>query len=99
MDLPGLVAPQQAGRRVGAIWDAAELERHLLRRSVGALTADRHACADCGRTPLVGERVHLYHRGELVCELCRQLRRGEPVSFETVRHSEFARAVRIRRGG
>ncbi|GAC1486891.1 MAG: hypothetical protein NVS1B9_06130 [Solirubrobacteraceae bacterium] len=79
--------------------DVSDLERLLLRRSVGALSADRHACADCHRTPLVGERVHLYDRGDLVCELCRPLRRKEPVSSELVRHSEFARTVRIRRAG
>ena len=37
-----------------------QLERVLLRRGVGALEADRHRCADCGRTPLTGEHVHLY---------------------------------------
>jgi hypothetical protein len=72
-----------------------ELERVLLRKGVGALTADRHRCADCNRTPLIGEQVHLYGRGELVCELCRPLRRSEPVGRETVRHSEYGHTVRI----
>ena len=36
-----------------------DLERELLRKSVGALAAGRASCDDCGRTPLVGERVHL----------------------------------------
>ena len=40
--------------------DRDDLERELLRKSVGALTAGRHECADCGRTPLVGEHVHRY---------------------------------------
>ena len=75
--------------------DTPELERALLRKSVGALTADRHRCADCDRTPLIGEQVYLYGRGELVCELCRPLRRSEPVGRETVRHSEYGHAVRI----
>jgi len=45
-----------------------QFERSLLRRGVGALAADRHRCADCGRTPLVGERVHLYERERgIVC--------------------------------
>ncbi len=39
-----------------------DLERELLRKSVGALAAERAACADCGRTPLVGERVHRFAR-------------------------------------
>jgi hypothetical protein len=77
--------------------DSQLLERELLRRGVGALAAHRHSCADCGRTPLVGERVHLYEDALIVCELCRPLRRGEPVSSETVHHSELGHAVRIRR--
>jgi hypothetical protein len=74
-----------------------ELERQLLRRGVGALAADRHRCADCGRTPLVGERVHHYDRGAIVCELCRALRRAPPVSSEFVHHSELGLTVRVRR--
>jgi hypothetical protein len=40
--------------------DEQDLERELLRKSVDALHADRHRCADCHRTPLTGETVHLY---------------------------------------
>jgi hypothetical protein len=73
-----------------------QLERVLLRRGVGALEADRHRCADCGRTPLTGEHVHLYGRGDgIVCELCRPLRRGAPVATEIVRHSEHGHTVRL----
>ncbi len=53
----------------------------LLRRGVGALEAERNRCADCGRTPLTGEHVHLYDgrgAGGIVCELCRLLRREAP---------------------
>ena len=74
-----------------------EFERHLLRLGVDGLTEERSRCNDCGRTPLIGEDVHLYDRGELVCELCRQLRREPPVSTERVRHSEYGQAVRLRR--
>jgi hypothetical protein len=73
-----------------------QFERLLLRRGVGALVADRHRCSDCGRTPLVGERVHLYERSKaIVCELCRPLRREAPVASELVRHSERGHAVRL----
>jgi hypothetical protein len=73
-----------------------QLERVLLRRGVGALEADRHRCADCGRTPLIGEYVHLYGRARpIVCELCRPLRRDVPVATEIVRHSEHGHAVRL----
>lgn len=71
----------------------ADLERELLRRSVGALSADRHPCADCGRTPLTGERVHRYPRGTVVCELCRRLRKAEPDATELVRHCEHGHTV------
>jgi hypothetical protein len=77
--------------------DAESLERILLRRGVGALQADRHRCADCGRTPLVGEHVHVYDdpRRPIVCELCRPARREAPVGSELVRHFERGHAVRL----
>lgn len=73
-----------------------QFERVLLRRGVGALAADRSRCTDCGRTPLIGEHVHLYERGHgIVCELCRPLRRASPIATELVRHSEHGHAVRL----
>lgn len=76
--------------------DAEELERSLLRRAVGTLTAGRHRCSDCGRTPLTGELVHLYRdRLGIVCELCRPRLAELPVSSRTVRHTELGRTVRL----
>lgn len=76
--------------------DVEQLERHLLVRGVGSLTADRHCCIDCERTPLVGERIHVYERSSgIVCELCNQLRRGVPLGSEIVRHSELGHTVRL----
>lgn len=74
-----------------------DFERHMLRRGVGALEADRECCADCGRTPLIGEHVHIYdgRDGGLVCELCRTLRRESPVASEIVRHSEHGHTVKL----
>lgn len=74
-----------------------QFERFLLRRGVGALEADRNRCADCGRTPLTGEQVHLYdgRKNGIVCELCRTLRREAPVASETVRHCERGQTVRL----
>jgi len=74
-----------------------QLERVLLRRGLGALTADRTSCADCGRTPLTGEHVHLYEgRTErIVCELCRAHRREAPIASELVRHCEHGHTVRL----
>lgn len=76
---------------------AEHLEGLLLRRSLGALEADRAPCADCGRTPLTGEHVHLYEGRtlELICELCRSRRRDAPASVEVVRHSEHGQTVRL----
>jgi hypothetical protein len=76
--------------------DVEQLERYLLRRGVRTLSEDRHRCVDCSRTPLVGERVHLYeHLPGIVCELCRQLRPTAPLASEAVRHSELGHTVRL----
>jgi hypothetical protein len=79
--------------------DEHDLERELLRKSVGTLTTERPRCADCGRTPLVGETLYRYDAGETVCELCRPLRRAEPIGSEPIRHSEYGNAVRVHRLG
>jgi len=83
--------------RVDSTIDERDLERALLRRSVGALTVDRALCADCGRTPLIGETLYRYVDGVRVCELCRPLRREEPAGSERVRNSEYGHAVRVQR--
>jgi hypothetical protein len=50
-------------------------------------------CSHCGRTPLVGEHVHLY--GSLVvCQLCRHLRREPPGATVVVHSSEHHRTVK-----
>ncbi|HEY2536273.1 MAG TPA: hypothetical protein VGI24_04740 [Solirubrobacteraceae bacterium] len=78
--------------------DIERFERHLLQLGVGALEADRDRCTDCGRTPLVGEHVHLHARVQgIVCELCSPLRGEHAVATELVRHSEHGQTVRIRR--
>ena len=71
------------------------VEISLLRHSVGALSARRHGCVHCHRTPLVGEVVHMYG-DRLVCELCRPLHREPPGRSELVRSPEHDRAVRAR---
>ncbi len=90
-------------RTAEATIDEADLERELLRKGVDALEAGRHRCDECGRTPLVGERVHLYERPAgsrddlVVCELCRLLRRDQPQATRLVRHCEHGLTVRLRR--
>jgi len=71
-----------------------DLERALLRKSVGDLVAGRQTCADCGRTPLFGERMFRFAAHELVCALCRPARRSEPEAIEVVRHFERGHTVR-----
>jgi hypothetical protein len=73
------------------------LERVLLRRGLGALEATRSSCADCGRTPLTGEQIHLFASSQqrIVCELCRPARRETPLASEIVRHFEHGHAVRL----
>ena len=73
-----------------------DLERELLRKGVGAREAGRHHCSDCGRTPLVGEHVHIYARGAVVCELCRPRRRSAPERSQLVHHFERGQTVRLR---
>jgi hypothetical protein len=76
--------------------DVEQLERFLLRRGVGSLTADRHRCVDCHRTPLVGERIHVHERqAGIVCELCSRARHDAPLDSEVVRHSELGHTVRL----
>jgi hypothetical protein len=71
------------------------LERELLRKGVGDRTAACRRCADCRRTPLVGERVHHYDDGRMRCELCRPLRREEPIGSEVVHGTESGQTVRL----
>jgi hypothetical protein len=72
-----------------------DLERQLLRRSVMALAAGRDHCNGCQRTPLVGERVHVYDGGRVLCELCRRERHEVPVRSEAVHGSEHGHTVRV----
>ena len=73
----------------------ADLELRLLRKGVGALTAGRDRCSDCGRTPLYGEHVHRYGSA-LVCELCSTLRRESPDAVARVHHCEHGHTVKVR---
>jgi hypothetical protein len=78
------------------IWER-DLERGLLRKGVGALAAGRRSCADCGRTPLVGETIHIYEHGRVVCELCRVRLSAVPERSELMHHAEQGQTVRLLR--
>jgi hypothetical protein len=73
-----------------------DLERQLLRNSVVRLAAGRAHCSDCGRTPLVGERIHRFSDDALVCDLCRARHSGHPERSEVVHHSERGQTVKRR---
>jgi hypothetical protein len=91
--MPTVSAPRALRRVRSRVF---EIEDALLRASVGALSAVRPACRHCHRTPLIGERIHLYegrHRTDVVCELCRPLRAGAPDSTELVRSPEQGASV------
>ena len=72
----------------------APIAQALLRKSVGLLTDERPRCAHCHRTPLVGEHVHLYDGGRLLCALCARHRKEAPVAVKRVRSAELGAAVR-----
>ena len=73
-----------------------DLERELLRKGVVARAARRPRCSDCGRTPLLGERVHIYAGEVVVCELCRSRRREPPERSQTMHHADGGQTVRRR---
>ena len=75
--------------------EAPRLDRSLLRRGVGRLAEGRERCHHCRRTPLIGERVHIYKSGRMLCELCRALRPEDPISSRLVHGPAFGHAVRI----
>jgi hypothetical protein len=81
---------------------APEFERQFLRLSVLWMTAGRCDCSQCGRSPLVGERLQVFaaKRGKerAFCDLCASRRAGppgEPIRMERIRPGE--RPLRILR--
>jgi hypothetical protein len=66
----------------------------LLRKALMHLDAGERRCTECERTPLIGERVHLYEDGRVACDLCRVRHQEEPIRSEKVHGSERGHAVR-----
>lgn len=71
-----------------------DIELALLRRGVGEIAAGSERCGRCNRTPLVGERVHVYGK-RLLCDLCRELERKPPDSSRLVHGPAFGTSIRI----
>ncbi|MGI8428413.1 MAG: hypothetical protein ACR2OB_03705 [Solirubrobacteraceae bacterium] len=71
------------------------LELAMMRRSVEQLAAGSERCGECRRTPLIGERVYVYEKGPILCELCRALGEERPLASRTVHGPEFGLTMRI----
>jgi|RhiMethySRZTD1v2_1073278.scaffolds.fasta_scaffold1993568_2 hypothetical protein len=81
---------------------APELELQLMRRGLRGMTANRWECSSCGRSPLVGERLHVFtsrDRERSICTLCLKAAPegsfGEEVRMERIRAGE--RPLNVRR--
>jgi hypothetical protein len=72
-----------------------DLEAALLRRGVDQRLAGSVRCRRCERTPLIGERVYVYGRGEILCELCRVQRQDAPVESRLIHGPEHGLSIRI----
>jgi hypothetical protein len=75
--------------------DMEDLELALLKHGVDVLTAECERCAQCQRTPLIGERVYTYGSGVVMCELCRTQQREAPIESRLVHGPEFGHTMRI----
>ena len=86
--------PQNLPRMRVSVDDVADLELALLRRGVVQRAADIERCGRCRRTPLIGERVYVYERGPVRCELCRSTETRPPVDSHVVHGPEFGHSMR-----
>lgn len=75
--------------------EMAGLELALLRRGMDERAAGLETCSRCRRSPLIGERVYLYGKGRVLCELCRCLCREPPNSSHVVHTPAFGQSMRI----
>jgi hypothetical protein len=76
--------------------DEQDLEQQLLRSGAHSRDAEQIRCDDCGRTPLIGERVARYKAGAVRCELCRSMHREQPVTESLVKHAPDGPQSRVR---
>lgn len=89
------MAVAESSAMASELRDMADLELALLRRGVTELTADRERCGECGRTPLIGERIYTYASGSTLCELCRQVNAETPLDSHVVHGPEFGHTMRL----
>jgi hypothetical protein len=72
-----------------------DLETALLRRGVDHRSDELETCGHCHRHPLIGERVHTYPSGTVLCELCRAVAEEQPTSSRLVHGPEFGHTMKI----
>jgi hypothetical protein len=89
------MAVAESSAMASELRNMADLELALLRRGVSEMAAGCERCQECGRTPLIGERVYAYEEGIVLCELCRHVRREAPVTSHVVHGPEFGHTMRI----
>jgi hypothetical protein len=75
--------------------DRGELELALLHRAMVQQAGVAHRCERCRRTPLIGERVYLYERDVMLCELCRASQRNPPSQSLLMHGPAFGSSIRI----
>jgi hypothetical protein len=97
--MPSMPRVRRATTPFRTSFAVAPRELTFLRANAGAVDPGRVHCMHCGRTPLVGEVIHVYEAtgGERhVCELCRARHREAPARSELMHSSEHHRAVKAR---
>jgi hypothetical protein len=52
-------------------------------------------CDRCRRTLLVGEPVHVYEKGRIVCDICRSFEPISPLRVRLVHGPAFGQTIRI----
>jgi hypothetical protein len=77
---------------------APALERQMLKTSVSTMAAGRCSCSQCGRSPLIGERIQVFAlrngRERPLCDLC-AAGAGEPLRMERI--WPFSRTLLVER--
>jgi hypothetical protein len=97
--MPSLPRARRASRPFRTPFGDAPREITFLRTTAGLADPARPCCVHCGRTPLIGELLHVYEAtggDRHVCELCRPRHREAPARSEIVHSSEHRRAVKAR---
>jgi hypothetical protein len=78
-----------------SVSEIQELELALLRRGLDHRADASERCDRCRRTLLVGETVHVYDSGRIVCDLCREHERKPPATVRLVHGPAFGHTIRI----